>query len=65
MKSDRPLAQQTHLGRDLGQRGSVTVEYTVLLVLVAVGCCAAVQGVGQWLVRGHQFTELWLSLPLP
>jgi len=46
-------------------RGSVTVEYTVLLVVVAVGCSLAVVGLGAPLVQMFVTLEAWLLLPFP
>jgi Flp pilus assembly pilin Flp len=46
-------------------RGSITVEYTVLLCLVAVSCSLAVVGLGAPLVRMFVAQELWLMLAVP
>jgi Flp pilus assembly pilin Flp len=46
-------------------RGSVTVEYTVLLVLVAMTCAAAMVTLGAPLVRMFATYETWLLLPFP
>jgi len=47
------------------ERGSVTVEYAVLLTLVSLGCVFAVIGLGVPLVRMYEATQIWLRLPLP
>ncbi len=46
-------------------RGSVTVEYTVLLVLVALGAGAAVVALGPPLARMFLAQQTWLSLGVP
>ena len=46
-------------------RGSVTVEYTVLLVLVAMTCAAATITLGAPLVRMFATYQTWLLLPFP
>jgi Flp pilus assembly pilin Flp len=45
--------------------GSVMVEYTVLLVMVAVSASAAIYAIGMPLVERYHFMKLLLSLPLP
>ncbi len=44
-------------------RGTVTVEYTVLLVLVALSCVGAMFAVGAPLVRMAVTYQTWLLLP--
>ena len=46
-------------------RGSVTVEYTVLLVLVALSCALAMVTLGAPLVRMFATYQTWLLLPFP
>lgn len=46
-------------------RGTVTVEYTVLLVLVAMTCVAAMVAIGAPLVRMFETYQTWLLLPFP
>jgi Flp pilus assembly pilin Flp len=46
-------------------RGSVTVEYTVLLVLVAISCALAMVTLGAPLVRMFSTYQTWLLLPFP
>lgn len=46
-------------------RGSVTVEYTVLLVLVAMACVVAMLAIGAPLVRMFETYRTWLLLPFP
>jgi hypothetical protein len=41
------------------------VEYTVLLVMVAVSASAAIYAIGMPLVERYHFMKLLLSLPLP
>jgi Flp pilus assembly pilin Flp len=45
--------------------GSITVEYTVLLVTVAVGCALAIRGLGVPLFRMYLAHRAWLLLPMP
>jgi hypothetical protein len=49
----------------LNDRGTITVEYTVLLCLVAVGCSLAVASLGVALVRMFLVQECWLLLAVP
>lgn len=52
--------------RTLGdERGSVTVEYTVLLVLVSLVTALAVAGLGPSLVRMFVAQGTWLLLGVP
>jgi Flp pilus assembly pilin Flp len=46
-------------------RGGITVEYAVLVALVAVGLAGAVLGVGRALVATFMARETWLLLPFP
>lgn len=46
-------------------RGTIMVEYAVLLSLVAVGCSLAVVGLGAPLVRLFMAQESWLMLAVP
>jgi hypothetical protein len=48
----------------LGDRGSVTVEYAVLLVLVAIGTALATKAIGPSLVRAFLAQQTWLLLGL-
>ena len=57
------LTDRTGLWAD--PRGSVTVEYAVLLAMVAVGCALAVGGLGVPLFRMYLAHRAWLLLPLP
>lgn len=41
------------------------VEYTLLLVLVAIGASAAIYAIGMPLVERYQFMKLLIGLPLP
>ena len=47
------------------ERGSITVEYTVLLVVVALGCAVAIGGLGVPLFRMYLAHRAWLLLPMP
>ena len=47
------------------ERGSITVEYTVLLVVVAIGCALAIGGLGVPLFRMYLAHRAWLLLPMP
>jgi Flp pilus assembly pilin Flp len=47
------------------ERGVVSVEYTVLLVLVALVCAFAVAALGIPLVRMFETQTTWLFLRLP
>jgi Flp pilus assembly pilin Flp len=52
-----------HWWRD--ESGSVTVEYAVVLCLVALGLSLAVVTLGPALVRAYLARETWLLLPFP
>ncbi len=43
--------------------GSVTVEYVVLLVAIALGCVVALATLGPFLVRSFTAQVTWLLLP--
>ncbi|MCP4444070.1 MAG: hypothetical protein GY811_01830 [Myxococcales bacterium] len=45
--------------------GSVLVEYTVLMALVAVGASAAIYAIGVPLVARYQLMKMLIGLPLP
>ncbi len=45
--------------------GSVLVEYTVLMALIAVGASAAIYAIGVPLVARYQFMKMLIGLPLP
>lgn len=47
------------------EHGTVTVEYTVLLVVVAVACAFAMVAAGVPLVRAYLTRETWLLFPFP
>ena len=57
------MTSQSALEND--ERGSVTVEYTVLLVLVAMVCVVATVAIGVPLVRMFVTYQTWLLLPFP
>lgn len=45
--------------------GTVVVEYTVLMALVAVTASAAIFAIGMPLVSRYQLMKLLIALPLP
>lgn len=47
------------------ERGSIYVEYVVLLSCVAIGLAAAVAGLGEALFSTFAARETWLLLPFP
>lgn len=47
------------------ERGTIMVEYAVLLALVSVGCATAVAALGVPLVRMYLVQEVWLMLAVP
>jgi Flp pilus assembly pilin Flp len=53
------------VGRPADDRGSVSVEYTVLLCLVALGCAAAVVALGPALVSTYELRLTLLLMPFP
>ena len=55
----------TRLGLCGDSRGSITVEYAVLLATVAVGCALAIAGLGVPLFRMYLAHRAWLLLPMP
>lgn len=57
-----PRSAVSWLGNDTG---SITVEYTVLLSVVAVGCSLAVIALGTPLVRMFLSVETWLLVAVP
>jgi Flp pilus assembly pilin Flp len=46
-------------------RGSVTIEYVVLLVAVSLGVVVAMGALGAPLVRMFRTLEIWIGLPFP
>lgn len=53
------------LAVSIDERGTVTVEYAVLLSLVAIGCSLATVALGAPLVRLFMSQEVWLWLAVP
>ncbi len=45
--------------------GSVMVEYTVLVALIAVGAAATIFAIGPSLVGRYQFMKMLIGLPFP
>jgi Flp pilus assembly pilin Flp len=62
-KNPSPLPGPLGLWAD--ERGSITVEYAVLLATVAVGCALAIVGLGVPLFRMYLAHRAWLLLPMP
>jgi Flp pilus assembly pilin Flp len=62
---DRRVAVKSKTALSGDARGSVMVEYTVLLVLVAMTCAAAMVTLGAPLVRMFATYQTWLLLPFP
>jgi hypothetical protein len=60
--SQRPETSQRRVPDD---RGSVFVEYVILLCLVALVCALAVVAAGVPLVRMFMMRQTWLLLPFP
>ena len=46
-------------------RGTVTVEYVVVLTLVSLGAVAAMVGLGVPLVQGYLTQTAWIIAPIP
>lgn len=64
--SQLPVTVRTAIaGVVVGERGSVTVEYAVLLGVVSIGCMFAIVGLGVPLVRMYHASQAWLMLPVP
>jgi Flp pilus assembly pilin Flp len=61
----RAACSRTQRKLQANTEGSVMVEYTVLLVLVAIGVSAAIYAIGMPLVQRYQFMKLLIGLPLP
>jgi hypothetical protein len=61
----RPPTEEGGMKLALGDRGSVTVEYTVLLVIVGLGVAAAMIGVGMPLLAMYRTLLSWLVLSFP
>ncbi len=47
------------------QRGSVTVEYTIVLCLVSLGASLAIIALGSVLLHLFRFQQALLALPFP
>lgn len=62
----QPAPYSPHTTARLGEdRGSVFVEYAVLLSLVAVGLSLAIASLGYVLIRTYLIQQTWLLLPFP
>lgn len=57
------MAVRRHFLSDL--RGTVMVEYVVILTVVALGCSLALVGLGAPLYRMYLVQRAWVSLPVP
>jgi len=55
------------LGEELlrDSRGTATIEYVILLVLVTLGATFAIVAIGPSLVELFRVRVFWLSLPFP
>jgi hypothetical protein len=61
-----PSSARPHTSRGRADdRGSVFVEYVILLCLVALVCALAVVATGVPLVRMFAMRQTWLLLPFP
>ena len=60
--ADRVL---TFRALEADERGSITVEYAVLLATVALGCALAIAALGVPLFRMYLAHRAWLLLPMP
>jgi Flp pilus assembly pilin Flp len=47
------------------ERGTVTVEYIVILVVLVIGCVIAMRGLGGPLFSVFRDRQSWLLLPFP
>ena len=47
------------------QRGTVTVEYVIVLVLLSVGVCTAIATLATLLLRLFSFQHAMIALPFP
>ena len=47
----------------MDEGGTASVEYVIILSLVAVGCVAATIALGPLLVTQLRFVRVWLLLP--
>ena len=63
VRTQRSLRQALRVAFD--ERGSVMVEYTVLLSVVAVGLCFSIAALGVPLIRMYLSQQTWLLLPFP
>lgn len=63
MKESLPNSAGWSLATDM--RGSVTVEYTVLLVVVALVAVGALVAIGPVLARMFWAQQTWLALATP
>lgn len=59
------MAGATANPTDRAERGTVTVEYVVVLSTVAVGCVLALVALGVPLVSLFRLQTAWLRLPFP
>jgi Flp pilus assembly pilin Flp len=69
-----PGAEDVAMKRDFRQmgsellgdvRGTATIEYVIILVLVTIGAAFAIVAIGPSLVELFRVRVLWLSLPFP
>lgn len=48
-----------------GTEGAIMVEYTTLLMMVTIGCAAAITGLGLPLIRLFRFQQMMMVIPFP
>lgn len=47
------------------ERGTVTVEYAILLALLSVGACTAIATLAALLIRLFSYQQALITLPFP
>jgi len=50
---------------ELDERGSVTVEYAIVLALLSVGACLAIATLAALLIRLFSYQQALIALPFP
>lgn len=63
MARDRPRVGAP--SRAMDQRGTVTVEYAIVLALLSTGACLAIAALAALFVRLFSFQQALLGLPFP
>lgn len=59
MKANLAFSQQ------LDERGTITVEYAILLALLSVGACVAIATLAALLMRLFSYQQALIALPFP